>query len=264
SYKDFLLFEVDGTEHKMTHKTIRNKFSRLRRNGIIELSYNCGIALYSLKGIKFGKPMTPNHTGGASCYQHPITKIIQTLPFDKAALHDIHMRFEVSGCWSLLSANPDYAPNPTSQDIRLPLVASDGIRIRVTVHKTDTISVVVGCSYHPVAADISGIIRLSNALVRVEEMLLRRLQDCGKAMADIPHHKNWIITMWHFGADASVEYTGERFSASWETGQKALIRVYSKEFPGTVRGRSKAKVRVEKQQYPGFTIEQIVGDLLQL
>jgi hypothetical protein len=28
----------------------------------------------------------------------------------------------------------------------------------------------------------------------------------------IPEHKDWLVTMWHFGVDASVEYTGEKFS----------------------------------------------------
>ena len=45
----------------------------------------------------------------------------------------------------------------------------------------------------------------------------------------IPEHKDWLVTMWHFGVDASVEYTGEKFSATWEVGEHALIRAYSKE-----------------------------------
>jgi hypothetical protein len=35
--------------------------------------------------------------------------------------------------------------------------------------------------------------------------------------------------MWHFGADALIEYTGEKFSCTWEVGNNALVRVYSKE-----------------------------------
>jgi len=56
SYRDFLQFEVDGNEYRMQHGTFRNKISRLIRAEKIVLSYNAGIAFYTLKGIIFGKP----------------------------------------------------------------------------------------------------------------------------------------------------------------------------------------------------------------
>jgi hypothetical protein len=69
----------------------------------------------------------------------------------------------------------------------------------------------------------------------------------------IPEHKDWIVTMWHFGMDALVEYAGERFSATWEIGHNALVRAYSKEManvPGSTISRSKNVIRVESQEYP--------------
>ena len=51
--------------------------------------------------------------------------------------------------------------------------------------------------------------------------------------------------MWHFGADASVEYTGERFSATWGIAQNAIIRVYSKSMKD-----HKTRIRLERQEYP--------------
>jgi hypothetical protein len=280
SYQDFLHFEVDGMEYNMTHGTFRNKVSRLVKEGIVELSYSSGLAFYTLKGIKFGKPMTADHTGVAS-YSHPIARIIRNLPFEKAALHDIHLRFDVRDCWALLSGCP-FEPHPVSKDIRLPLFAAAGLRARITVHKTDTVTVVVGCSPAPIAVDLAGIIRLSNALTRVEERLARILEDSSKisvaglslgqaqSPAVIPDHKDWIVTMWHFGADASIEFTGERFSASWEVGQQELIRVYSKEFRqavneygNSIRYRKKTKVRVEMQQYPLSTVEHVINNIIQ-
>ena len=268
SYRDFMRFEVDGIEHKMTHQTFRNKISQLRRDGIIELSYNCGTAYYSLKDKKFGKPMTPTHTGGQSCHQHPIAKIIRDLPFDKAALHNIRMLFTVRGCWNLLaeSQNPVYELQSYSRDIRLPTVADGPLRLRPVVHMTDNISVDIGCSGAPVVADICGMIRLSKALGRLEEMLFRLLEAscCGKgsaAMVVIPDSSSWTVTMWHFGRDSVNTYKGKQFEATWEIGQNELLRVYSKGFPGTVRGRSKTKLRVEMQQYPRSTVEQIMGSL---
>jgi hypothetical protein len=52
--------------------------------------------------------------------------------------------------------------------------------------------------------------------------------------------------MWHFGVDSSIEYTGERFSASWKVAQNALIAVYSKQWKD-----GKYRIRGERQEYPG-------------
>ena len=45
----------------------------------------------------------------------------------------------------------------------------------------------------------------------------------------IPPYSEWIVKMWHFGSDASIEYSGERFEVSFGVGQEALIRAYSKQ-----------------------------------
>jgi hypothetical protein len=99
------------------------------------------------------------------------------------------------------------------------------------IHKTDTVSVTIACSYAPVAIDINGLIRLSNAFTRVEARLSTLVNEHGYEKGvtalPIPEHNNWIATMWHFGADALIEYTGEKFSYTWGVGNNALVRVYS-------------------------------------
>ena len=71
----------------------------------------------------------------------------------------------------LFCQSPAYEPDPVSKDIRLPLVIVGQLTIRVTIHKTNIITVVVVCSYAPITVDVRGIIRLSIALTRVEERL---------------------------------------------------------------------------------------------
>jgi hypothetical protein len=34
--------------------------------------------------------------------------------------------------------------------------------------------------------------------------------------------------MWHFGADALIAYSGDKFCMTWETAENVLIRAYSK------------------------------------
>jgi hypothetical protein len=143
----------------------------------------------------------------------------------------------------------------------------------MTIHNSDTGSVIVGCTYSPIAVDIPSIIRFSNALTRVEERLSRLVEECYKgkmikgegadALPSIPEYHTWIVTMWHFGADACREYTGEKFCVTWEVGENALIRAYSKEM---IAGRNKNKknklVRLERQEYPNKTFEEAIEEKL--
>src|SRR3954451_396473 len=65
-YLDFVSFEYEGQSYKFKHGTIRNIFSKLQKNGDIEYEYRAGPTFYTLPGIKFGKPMTVNHTEGSN------------------------------------------------------------------------------------------------------------------------------------------------------------------------------------------------------
>jgi hypothetical protein len=102
-----------------------------------------------------------------SIVNDPVYRLIQTIPFGKRALHDIHLTFEVKGLWSVLSST--YQHNPDNMGIQFPTWSIKDLNIMVAVQHTDTVSVDVGCSYCPVAVDVSGVIRLSNALSMVED-----------------------------------------------------------------------------------------------
>jgi len=181
------------------------------------------------------------------------------------ALHDIRLRFSVKGIWSILSAASTFRTDLYSKDIRLQPYKIGDLNLRVTIHKTDTVTVIVGCSYNPIAVDISGIIRLSNALTRVEERLTRLLTAEGGGennLISIPEYHCWDVNMWHFGADCSKEYVGEKFCVTWEVGEHALIRAYTKE---TNAGGNKNKkiVRLERQEYPNKTFEEAIEEKLE-
>jgi hypothetical protein len=229
SYLDFLTFEVDGREHLMSHGTFRNKVSALVKRGQVEVVSYSPQGFYTLRGVNFAA----NHTGVAAqlstsrslnsaltgqpfryLNNNPVYRLIQNIPFDNSALHDIRLRFTVQGIWAVLSTSN--AIDPVSKDIRLISQEINALDIKVTVHHTDTVSVVIGCSYTPVAVDVAGVIRLSNALTIIEEKL-------AIGSLRIPNHMDWIVTMWHFGADASVEYKGDMFHASWKVGENAII-----------------------------------------
>ncbi len=171
---------------------------------------------------------------------------IDSLPADKHALHDIRFRFKVDNIWTAITTNhPELKPNDVSKDIPLDLIVTHDLTIKTTIHHTDTVSVVVACSQTPVAVDLKGLVRLSNALTRVEERLLRYLECAPLSLSlYIPDHNSWIVTIWHFGSDSPNEYTGEKFEVAWEDGENALMRIYTKDLNEGIR------LRKERQEYP--------------
>ena len=68
-----------------------------------------------------------------------------------------------------------------------------------------------------------------------------------------PKYSEWIVTMWHFGADASIEYSGDKFSVTWGTAENVLVRAYSK-----VMGDNKTRIRLERQEYPRTTLADAI------
>ena len=287
SHIDFVPhFSVFGQDWSIGNGTFRNKISLLRKDGKIDLVYYSPQAFYTIVGVKFEKPLDV-HTwvkdpllsilrqqlegehqpqySDRRIANHPIYRIIQNLPFDRNALHDIRLRLRVHGIWNIFN---NYIKNyerfnPISKDILFRTFRIDELIIRVTVHRTDTISIIIGCSSSPVAVDTDGILRLTNALQTVKESLVKVIIDFGQALQNsklvVPGIMDWIVTMWHFGADASITYKGEKFSASWKVGQNALLAVYSKEWKRKGK-RPEKRIRIELQELPKKSLFEALED----
>jgi hypothetical protein len=173
---------------------------------------------------------------------------------DKPAIHDIRLRFECKGLWSIiplyssdsLIENMDIKSN---RDITLYDINQDFV-IKPTIHKTDTVSIAIACSESPVPLNLEGLAKLTSGLTRIEERLQRVVDEYIKhnlrssqlssliSKTPIPNHETWIITMWHFGQDSLTGYTGERFEISWKEEGLQIFRIYSKEYKN-----KKAKIR---------------------
>jgi hypothetical protein len=295
SYLDFMKFEVEGREFKMTHGTFRNNVSSLMKEGLVEVSYKSSVTFYTLRGVKFDKAsriaLTSNHTGvpfisSASLApsiltSNPLYRIIRDLPLDKNSVHDIRLRFSSPGIYAIASSTISQnaqgcncTMNTRSKDILLPTWRIDDVLVKATIHRTDTVSVMMGCSLNPISLDINGLIRLTKTLSVVEERLFRLVegpqnvynftvigdntsQIRNRLSGAIPPHSRWLVIMWHFGADALIEYSGERFSIIWETAENVLIRAYSK-----VMNDNRTRIRLERQEYPKTTVVDIIEQKL--
>jgi hypothetical protein len=303
SYLDFMKFEIEGREFKMTHGTFRNNVSSLMKEGLVEVSYKSSITFYTLRGIKFDKAsrfaMTGNRTGvagslisvspaesvPASISSNPLFRILKDLPLEQSSVHDIHLRFVSPQIYAIIyssiskrSFDSSYTINSRSKDILLPAWRIRDLLVKATIHRTNTVSIIIGCSLNPVTLDTKAIIRLTNALSIVEERIARLVKgsqnvsdidvidvnigiDSSSNLCSyhgiIPPFSEWIVTMWHFGADALIEYSGEKFSVTWETAENILIRAYSK-----IMNDDRTRIRLERQEYPKATLADIIEQKL--
>ena len=258
SYEDFAKFSLDGKRFTIPYGTRRNKISERNKKGLIIVAYKVGKkTYYTLPGEEFAKPklITDCHMVGPTC--HPIFKELKSMQMGPPSLHNIRLRFLFGGIWRRLLAM-GYESNPFNDDIKIQTGYSS-LDITVCVHKSDTVSVSVGCSEVPVATDIYGIIRLSNALSVVREHISQNLDKSKneQEISEIPSCYEWIVTMWHFGVDSVTEYTREKFQCTWHLAEGILVRLYSKDF-----GRKKCRVRFDKQEYPKKKFAHVISELL--
>jgi hypothetical protein len=273
SHWDFTSDEAKGQSYYMKRGTFRNKISKFIMLGLAELEYNSVPAFYTIKGVHFGKKcrmtqlMTRYHTGVISVIDVTKTslyKSIQRLPPERRALHDIHLKFQVPDIWKIISSSSKYEHNEVSGDISLPVLNTDNLKIRTTIHHTDTVTVVAACSNSPIATTTEDIIRLSNALTRIEERTSRILDECGNSIPGgyenipIPDHSRWIVTLWHFGIDSLSykELADKNYCITWKEGQNVLNRIYNKRMY-RVRGK-----RREVQETPNKPFTEAINDKL--
>ena len=281
SYKDLLHFEVDGQSYNPEYGTIRNKLSKFSQEGKIELCYIDTIAFYSLPGKKFGKDklMTGNttdiihynnnkHELYKAIRKHPLYNMIKDIVFGKKRLHDIHLSFNSEGLWKYLS-DIDYYKKRTNSKKAIAFgyyPIERYLSIQVIVQHTDTVNVIVRCSNNPIICDYDGIMRLSDALTRIEERLAAVVNDPNNKTFNaeynpsnikIPNKDDWIITLWHLNRDSYEEYSGEKFQCSWKIAKNLFIRIYSKELK-----LNRNIIRLEIQENPDILFKNLLVEFI--
>lgn len=157
---DFLHFKWEGEEYKPDYGYIRNIFSKFKREGRIEFCFYDVNAYYSLKGHKFGKnSMTLNHTGSnlAISPNHPLYKMLQNQIFGKEAIHNLHLKLEVPNIYLYpYSTLQWFDQDEVNRDFRILHQNIDNRFLQVRVHKSDTVTVIIGCSLNPIPLDSEG------------------------------------------------------------------------------------------------------------
>jgi hypothetical protein len=281
SYLDFLEFTVDNKSYKSAYGTIKNKFSKFGKENKIIFCYKDKIAFYSLPGKGFGKDriMTEDTTDilldninnilslKKAIKSHPIYKLIQYIPFGKRSVHDLHLIFEAKGLWKYL-VSIDYFKKRLNSKKTISFgyfQIEKYLAINLLVQDTDTVNVTVRCSTNPIILDPDGIMRLTEALTRVEERLVAILNDptnktynaeYNPSEIKIPNKDEWTVILWHLNRDSLTEYSNKTFHCSWRIAKNLFIRVYSKEL------NLKTIVRAEIQENPDIIFKQIIAQFI--
>jgi hypothetical protein len=122
----------------------------------------------------------------------------------KTSIHDIQLSFESKGLWAFL-ANIEYYKqriNPYNKGISFGYYPIERyLAIRVIVQDTNTVNVFVKCSDNPIILDFDRIIRLTEALTRVEERMASVLND----------ERNQTYNAEFNPSDSYEEYSGPKF-----------------------------------------------------
>jgi hypothetical protein len=326
-WRDFLNFDINGVSYALQQGTIRNNLSRLRRLGKVEIEYRSNCTFYTLPGYRRQtqtlSTMTPDHTSVMISRRPDLAALMQRLAFGTASVHDIRLRFTVTGIYDALSilsspstetsgADADHRdttalPDPAactavstrkrSKDLVLHVMRLDkGLTGKVTVHRGDTVSVILACSETPIRLDKGGLVRLTFALVRIEERLASLIDTAMRRHAEvsdgsvkrlsspaanfaanatraadsalplaIPERGSWLVTMWHIGFDSLERYAGEKFEVAWEDFEGEWNRAYSKQIATNgerdtrgKKGKKRPIIRIEKQEYPNDTLRDAV------
>ena len=268
SYLNFMPFEVDGRHYNPKYGTIRNILCKSRKEGKIKKYGKSRPACYQLTESNLGKnSMTHTHTGDIPTvisHNDPIYSKLKNLPMDKQSIHDIRASFKASNIYEAFAINTTFPEEHYSGDIRLPLWNINNATVQIRIHKTNTVSIIIACSREPFALDYNGIIAFFGTLREIRGFLVAMMlsiysQDINNQNQCIPSLSDWLITMWHFGRDSFIEFSGEDYHVTVERAYYIIERVYTKDF-----GKGKQRVRHEIQEYPNKSPFEAVNEKLDL
>jgi hypothetical protein len=189
-------------------------------------------------------PPSPACTLGASF----AIKFIEETVWNEWDLHNIHLAaFNVKDIHPMLK-NKGYNLNNQSYDIQLKPINFKGLNIKPTIHRTNTITVSVGCSYAPIIMNGQDVTRLDNGL----DQTINNVSTIS-GLSNIPIANDWLCTEYHYGRDGENLYRGQIFEILWRDAKNTYHHIYSKKHDDGYH------LRDETYGYPFTKLEQVLN-----
>ena len=231
------------------HGTIRNSLVKLRNRGLIYPVFRSTIAFFAVRGSsispKYTRKMTSIPTGGLSL-------LLSMLPIDDDAVHDLRLSFVAKGFYDALLVE-GWSIDKTNHDIALRSIKfPNGRIVKVRVHKTGRVTILVGCSNTPFQISHG----LSELVLLLDEVRDNLEHEYSKEPVRILPIGSWRLIQWHHGIDGNREFGGKTFNIAFDEWSGHLIRFYSKKI---VQGRYHP--RLERIETPKKSIEDLVSIL---
>lgn len=254
-------FTVDGRRYTPAKGTVRNYLDKFKDD--LEIKYYDGMTnpvYYELIESNLPKPMTRNPIGVSNIsHNDPVYRMLMNIPWDKQAIHDIHLKFKAPNVYENFSKKP-YPKYKKNEQIALESFAMNNAITRTTISKNDTVTVIIGCSLQPIPLDSNVITRFSSILARAEGHLEGLTAKNNDYKIDetqrIPSFEKWMITEWHFGRDSLIRYKGKPFQIAVEDANHRLYVIYVKNF-----GKH-SKLRAEAVGSPRKTVGNAIKKIL--
>lgn len=219
---------------ELKHGTVRNIFQVLRRYGLIELYDRSSLAFYWVKGVP--RPAT-SMTRPPVVVPADLQRLLDGIRLGDRCVHDIRLFCQAPGLYDSLRPGT-FTLREASRDAALPAVVSEMRSARVTVHRTDSVSTLVGCSPDPVPLSLEGYTELCSLLGAARQEIIR----ARARKIRVPEISTWLVQHWHYGRDGMSEVGGPRFCTTFSGFGEAILRAYTKR----LRGRDTMRIELEE------------------
>ncbi len=245
SYRDF---------PELNYRYFTNIIWSLKKRGRISVHIKSRPTQYRVRGIELpGRHELVNHDHMGDRAEF-ITQLFKIEGSKEPAIHDIRLVGHATG---LHEASKGKGPmNEISEDIRLVDWQLDAwCSVKVYVHKTDSFSVLFGCSNKPIIANALDITRWFIILGRLQEKITTL------SGINIPDASLWQVRGLHFNQDM---YSGIDLPAGIVICTRDifdnLIRIYTKQLPN--EPKPIVRCEIEETSKNSKPVWQKASDLL--
>ncbi len=216
-----------GDFREINYRYYANIIWSLKKQGKIETAYqDFGYAYYRVKGVELPGKRDLVNNDRMGVRSHFIHQLFEIEGSKEPAIHDIRLVSSATGLHTA-SAGKGFPTNHVSKDVTLLHLQLDAWRsVRVTVHNSDSFTVLFACSNRPIICNALDVTNFFVTLGQIHEKIN------SLTGIDIPQPSIWQVRALHFNQDM---YSGIDLPAGIVICTRDicdnLVRIYTKKIP---------------------------------
>lgn len=232
---------------RLSHGTIRNAFSGLKKKGLIKLYCRSSIAFYVLASSNVNAssiPVTVTHTvdrKGVREIRFDFYAFLDSIEFEELSrVHDIAFDLTALGLYDRILQSGGFPVVAESRDIQFASYKwSNNRLLKVNLHHNGKVSCYLKSSECPIEVSMNGLVDLASFLGSVRLRLTDALCPSHDELNDcaVPDVGSWVVVQWHYGKDGIREISGPAFNVTFKTWADTLGRIYMRKSGQLFRAR---------------------------